>query len=209
LEQTDDLSLRAAAGECVTCIHAARVALGVVDDGTAGGAGETLNTTQRQYQQGSWDGSDWEEIMAEIEQTIANLSTQSGHHLSKKAKKEQRAYFREYLATLQDNEDPEEVVQFRGGTLELTSWKDIVVLQFVRRCLQGGFQLQLLTNPALQQMFGLSLQQHHGGMSQLEKRLYVSKTSEVVKLKDQDRHKKRDKRTNIKNHFLTADGEDI
>ena len=210
LEQTEDLSLRAAAGECVTYVHAARVALGVSEEDKATGGDKTLNTTQRQYQQGSWEGSEWEGTMAEIEQTIADLSTQSGHHLSKKAKKEQRAYFREYLATIQDNEDPEEVVQFQAGTLELTSWKDIVVLQFVRRCLQGGFQLQLLTNPALQSVFGLALQDHHqGGMSQLEKRLYVSKTSEAVKLKDQDRHKKRDKRTNIKNHFLTADGDDL
>lgn len=211
LEQTEDLSLRASAGQCVTYIHAARVALGVVDeDRTKNGEKTTLNTTQRQYQQGSWEGSEWEGIMAEIEQTISDLSTQSGHHLSKKAKKEQRAYFRDYLATIQDNEDPEEVVQFRAGTLELTSWKDIVVLQFFRRCLQGGFQLQLLNNSAMQSVFGLALQQQHlGGLSQLEKRLFVSKTSEAVKLKDQDRHKKRDKRTNIKNHFLTADGEDI
>jgi Interferon-related developmental regulator (IFRD) len=208
LEQKEDMALRAAAGECVTYIHAVRVALGVNQNDLA--EGQTLNTTQRQYQQGSWEGSEWEGVMAEIEQTISDLSTQSGHHLSKKAKKEQRSYFREYLATLQDNEDPEEVVQFRGGTLEVTSWKDIVVLRFVRRCLQGGFQLQLLTNPALQSIFGLALQQNHNdGMSQLEKRLHLSKTSEAVKLKDQDRHKKRDKRTNIKNHFLTADGEDM
>jgi hypothetical protein len=139
-----------------------------------------------------------------------DLSNQSGHYMSKKAKKEQRANFREYLATIQENEDPEEVVQFRQGSLELHSWKEIVVLQFVRRCLQGGFQVQLLTNPTLQTIFGLALDASAtGGLSQLEKRLFVSKTSEAAKLKDVDRTKKRDKRTNIKNHFLTADGEDI
>lgn len=203
LEQSDDMQLRSNAGECVAFIHTARVALGVEE------TDETLNTTQKQYQQGSWEGSEWEDIISEIEQVMDDLSNQSGHYMSKKAKKEQRANFREYLATIQDNEDPEEVVQFRQGSLELNSWKDIVVLQFVRRCLQGGFQVQLLTNPTLQTIFGLSLQPGTGGLSQLEKRLFVSKTSEAAKLKDVDRTKKRDKRTNVKNHFLTADGDDI
>ena len=135
--------------------------------------------------------------------------------MSKKAKKEQRSLFRDYLATIQDNEAPEEVVHFRGGSLELHTWKEIVALQFVRRCLQGGFQMQLLTNTTLQEVFGLDaegalLSSGGGGsLSQREKRLLLSKSSEAAKVKDMDRHKKRDKRSNIKNHFLTADGDDI
>ena len=39
--------------------------------------------------------------------------------------------------------------------------------------------------------------------------LALVKNSEMAKEKDQQRHKGRDKRHNIKNHFLTADGEDI
>lgn len=211
LEQTEDLSLQVAAGECAAYIHATRVDLGISSQEDTGSASnEPLNTTQRQFQQGSWEGSPYEDVMGEIEQLIGELSTQSGHHLSKKTKKEQRASFREYLATIQDNDPPEEVIQLRGSTtLELTSWKDIVVLQFVRRCLQGGFQFQLLTNSVLQTIFGLSLSAHSGNLSQLEKRLYLSKTSEAAKVKDQERHKQRNKRSNIKNHFLTADGEDF
>eukprot|EP00934_Nitzschia_sp_Nitz4_P008998 Nitzschia sp. Nitz4//scaffold49_size126201//76414//77685//NITZ4_003648-RA/size126201-processed-gene-0.145-mRNA-1//1//CDS//3329553167//8988//frame0 len=212
LEQSEDPSLRDAAGECVTYIHAARLELGasqLADEGAPDA--QNLNTTQRQYQQGSWEGSEWEDTMAEIEQVISDLSNQSGHYMSKKAKKEQRANFREYLATIQDNENPEHTVQFRGGSLELGTWKDIVCLNYIRRCLQGGFQIQLLTNPVLQQIFGATghVLNANGGMSQLEKRLYMSKTSEAAKLKDMDRTKKRDKRNNVKNHFLTADGEDI
>jgi hypothetical protein len=217
LEQTEDASLRSAAGECVAWIHTCRLELGAAE--TAGDSSNTsneqqpLNTTQKQYQQGSWEGSEWEDILSELEQVIDQLSNQSGHHMSKKAKKEQRSHFRDYLATIQDNEAPEEVVQFRGGSLELHSWKEIVALQFVRRCLQGGFQLQLLTNPTLQEVFGANGQAlsngSAAGLSQLEKRLFLSKTSEAAKVKDVDRHKKRDKRANIKNHFLTADGDDI
>lgn len=206
LEQSADLALRAAAGECIAWIHTARLELGILDteDETS-----MYNTTQKQYQQGSWEGSEWEDTMAEIEQTMDELSNQTGHYMSKKAKKEQRAYFRDYLATLQDNQAPEQVVQFRGGSLELTSWKEIIALNFIRRCLQGGFQIQLLTNPTLQAIFGAdgSTLNESGNMSQLEKRWYLSKTSEAAKSKDMDLTKKRDKRNNIKNHFLTADGE--
>lgn len=201
LEQEDDLTLRVAAGECVAWIHTARVALGN-HDGDA--------TTQK-YAPGTWEGSEWEDIVAEIEIVMEELSNQSGHYMSKKAKKEQRANFREYLSTLQDNEAPIHVVQFRGGSLELTSWRDIIALNYTRRCLQGGFQIQLLTNPILQVIFGAHGETlaAHGTYSQLEKRLILSKASEASKAKDMDRSKKRRNRTNAKNHFLTADGDDI
>jgi len=115
------------------------------------------------------------------------------------------------LSTLQDNEAPIHVVQFRGGSLELTSWRDIIALNYTRRCLQGGFQIQLLTNPILQVIFGAHGETlaAHGTYSQLEKRLILSKASEASKAKDMDRSKKRRNRTNAKNHFLTADGDDI
>ena len=134
--------------------------------------------------------------------------------MSKKAKKEQRATFREFMATIVDDEPPEEVINFRNnGCLTLSTWKEIIQLNFVRHSLQGGFQIQLLTNGTLQRMFGadgsvLSVN-NQGGMSQVEKRLVLSKTSEAYKNADQDRRGKRDKRENIKNDFLTADGEDL
>jgi hypothetical protein len=211
LEQEADLGLRAAAGECVAWVHTARVNLGFAMQAAETTGGQPMNATERHYRQGGWEGSEWEDIMAEIQMVMEELSNQSGHYMSKKAKKEQRATFREYLATIQDNEDPEHVVQFRGGSLELHSWKDIIALNFIRRCLQGGFQIQLLTNPTLQAMFGANGQtlNSNEGYSQLQKRLLLSKTSEAAKVKDLDRNKKRRNRNNVKNHFLTADGDDI
>ena len=61
-------------------------------------------------------------------------------------------------------------------------------------------------------MFGADgevLAVNQGGMSQLEERFVLSKTSEVAKVADQDRRGKRDKRENIKNDFLTTDGDDL
>jgi hypothetical protein len=200
------VQLRSAAGEALALIHEARLNLGVGDE-----QAENANTTERKYSQGSWDGSEWEETMDEIQQRIAQLAVESGHHMSKKAKKEQRATFREFQATLVDDESPQQVVNFRGGSLQLETWKEIVQLNFIRHCLQGGFQVQLLTNATLQAIFGANGQAlaEFSTYSQLEKRLILSKTSEAAKDADKELSKKRRNRTNAKNQFLTADGDDI
>jgi hypothetical protein len=190
LEQQEDLALQSAAGECVAWIHTARLQLG-----------------EEQFKLGSWEGSEWEDTIAEIEQCMDMLSNQSGHYISKKKKKETRYVFRELLATIQDNEPPLQVLQFRGGSLEFNSWRDIIALNFMRRSLQGGFQIQLMTNPTLQAIFGANGQTLNaaGGYSQLEKRLLLSKASEAVKVKDLNRTKQRKKKQNVKNLFLTSD----
>ena len=211
LEADENNALKESAGQAMAYIHDCRLRLGVEGlDGEEHEA-ELKNTTATRYTLGSWEGSEWEDDIDEITQTIYDLAHASGHYLSKKAKKEQRHVFRDYLGMLQDNEIPERVINFQGGALELTSFGDVVALEFVKRCLQGGFQIQLLTNPTLQAIFGCdgSVLGNSNGYSQLEKRLLLSKTSEASKLKDLDRHKGRKKRQNVKNHFLTADGDDI
>merc|ERR1712129_45480 len=109
---------------------------------------------------------------------------------------------------IQDNSSPFLKVQFQGGSLELNCWKDIVALNFIRRALQSAFQIQLFTNPTLQTIFGVDanvLNSANSQYSQLEKRLFLSKTSEASKAKDLDRTNKRRNRTNAKNHFLAND----
>ena len=146
--------------------------------------------------------------MRRVKQRISDLSVESSHYMSKQAKKQQRATFRDFAATVVDDEHPEEDVNWRGGRLSLRSWKDVIRLNFVRHCLQGGFQVQLMHNETLHGIFGATFS---GGssLSQLEKRLYMSKTSEAAKAADREMTKQRRTRTNVKNHFLTADGEDI
>ena len=149
--------------------------------------------------------------MDELKQRVAELAVESGHHMSKKAKKQQKATFREILATVVDDEAPSHVVSFRSGgaDLVLTSWREIIQLNFVRHCLQGGFQVQLLMNPMLHVIFGVvdggSALREAAGLSQLEKRLFMSKTSDASKAKDKFMTKRRASRNNQKNLFLTAD----
>mmetsp|Transcript_22302 Transcript_22302/g.45703 ORF Transcript_22302/g.45703 Transcript_22302/m.45703 type:complete len:521 (+) Transcript_22302:139-1701(+) len=205
LESTD-VGLRSSAGECVTLIHECRLNLGLDDD-------DAENATERRFRRGSWDGSEWEILMDEVKQRIAELSVESGHHMSKKSKKQQRSTFRDFMSTIVDDEPPEEVVTFRGGSVKVTSWKEIVQLNFIRHCLQGGFQIQMMMNETLHEIFGVdgSIISDATGMamSQLEKRLTMSKTSDAAKKADKKMNRQRKTRTNVKNHFLTADGEDI
>lgn len=204
--ETTNVELRCAAGECMALIHEARLNLGLHDE-------EAENVTARRYRQGSWDGSEWEVLMDEVKQLISELSVESGHHMSKRAKKQQRATFREFMATIVDDEAPCEVITFRGGTLTLNTWKEVVQLNFVRHCLQGGFQIQLVTNETLHEIFGANGQilndVNSASLSQLEKRLIMSKTSEASKVADRKLNKQREKRSNAKNYFLTVDGDDI
>jgi hypothetical protein len=197
------LQLKEAAGQAVVYIHDARLRLG--------NYAECSNTTDAKYSLGSWNSNSAEEdLIDEITQAVYELAHASGHYMSKKAKKEQRQIFRDFLGMLQDQDTPAHAISFRGGDLELTTWKDIIAFEYIKRCLQGGLQIQLMTNPTIKEMLGAEgLAAHQETYSQIEKRLLLSKTSEAAKAKDQHRHKGRDKRNNIKNHFLTADGEDI
>jgi len=151
--------------------------------------------------------------MDEVKQRVAELSVESGRHMSKKAKKEQRATFRDFMATIVDDEPPVEVVNFRGGTVTLRTWREIIEINFVRHCLQGGFQIQLMTNETLHMIFDIDASTINdatgAALSQLEKRLTMSKTSEAAKAADLDMTRRRRTRTNVKNYFITADGEDI
>jgi hypothetical protein len=201
LDSTDQ-SLRRSAGECVSLIHECRLNLGMDEE-------EAANRTELAYRRGSWDGSEWEVLMDEVKQRIAELSVESGHHMSKKDKKEQRATFRDFMSTIVDDESPEEIVNWRGGKVKLNSWQEIIQCNFVRHCLQGGFQIQLMTNETLQAIFGAVFDGSGMPLNQLEKRMYMSKTSEAAKAADKARTKQRRTRTNVKNHFLTTDGEDI
>ena len=198
------VELRSAAGQCLSLIHESRLNLGCDVE-------ESENTTERKYSRGTWEGSSWEEVMDEVQQRISELSVESGRSLSKKRRKEQRATFRDYVATIVENESPEEIVSFRNGSqLTLGTWREIVQLNFVRHCLQSGFQIQLMTNETLQLMFGADSRMLNsaGGLSQLEKRLYMSKGSEAAKQAHVDLTRRRDKRENVKNHFLNVDGDE-
>lgn len=192
-----NLDLRCAAGEAVALIHEARLDLGIDED-------EGENASERRFRRGSWDGTEWEVIMDEVKQRVAELSVESGKHMSKKDKKDQRKTFREFTTTIVDDESPCEVIAFRGGQLTLESWREIIQLNFIRHCLQSGFQAQLMTNPTLHSIFNMdgNTLNELTNMSQLEKRLVMSKTSDASKQKYNQRNKHRKAKIHSKTSFL-------
>jgi hypothetical protein len=197
-----NMDLRAAAGEAAALIHECRLKWMQEDDPNH------INPNEIS----PWENSEWEIMVDEIQQAVASYAVQSGHHQSKKDKKAQRATFREYAATLVENEGPDESVALRNqGSVTISSWNHLVPLKTVRATLQGGFLVQLLHNPTLQGW--LAVQSGVGikadGLSHIEKRLYMSKASEVNKEADRKRTQHRDKRERVKHHFLTVDGDDI
>lgn len=201
----DNFDLRFAAGECVALIHESRLSLGISDEAAE-------NASERRYRHGSWDGTEWEALMEELKQRISDLSVQSGHQLSKKAKKEQRSVFRDLAATVIDDEAPHETISFRGGSsITLKSWKEIIQLNFIRNCLQGGFQAQLTSNVTLLNLFGVDGEAVQNtaasSLSQLEKRLILSKMSDAAKSADRTMTRQRRNRHNLKHQFLMADGD--
>lgn len=202
MSSNDARDLRSAAGQCLALIHETRLRLG---------NSEGENVTARRYQKGSWKGSESEEIIEVLAQQLKELSTQSGHQLSKKAKKAQRATFREYLSTVEDGEAPEEVIHLKernGAQVTITSWRLMIQVQWLRHSLQSGFQVQLLTNGTIQAILGaegLDLQHLASNMSSLDKRLILSKTSEGAKAEDRRLTKNRDRRERYKNDFLYND----
>jgi len=200
-----DLNFSIKKGECVAFIHEARLEMGLVHDDRI----DNVNASERKFRRGSWDGTVFEVLMDEIKQRVAELSTESGYQMSKKAKREQRATFREFVDTIVEDESPNEVLTFRGGQVALDSWKEIIQLNFVRHCLQGGFQIQLMTNSTLQLIFGVesNVLNNNGAMSQIEKRLVMSKSSEYCKAADLEMTKKRRARTNAQNNFINAESE--
>lgn len=195
--ESPSLELRTAAGQAATLLHEARLS-----NGNPHG-----NVTERQFDIGSWENSAYEDAINEIQQKIASLAVEHTNRMARKTRKTQRATFREFAAMLVDDIPPEEVIHFRHGDLEINSWKDLIVLNHLRAVLQGGFQIQLLTNPTVQRMLEVDASWIESQITDDERRKTSNKNSLAVKIADRDRRGKRDKRENIKNHFLNADDE--
>ena len=134
-----DAGLRRSAGEVLALVHECRLGLGRADD-------EGANATDRRYGRGTWEGCSPPEAEGAFDAAsarVAELSVEGSRSMSRAARKRQRADFRDFAATVVDDEPPDEEVSFRGGRVRLTSWREVVRLGSIRHCLQGGFQIQV------------------------------------------------------------------
>lgn len=187
-----DIDLRESAGKCFALIHEHRLLL--------------AEHTPNRWSKGSWQHSEAYPLIEDLSSLIHDLSLESSHYISRKAKKTQRAVFRDVQATLEHEEAPSQTVTTASTTLTLNTWNQILIFNFLKQCLQSGLHHHLQHNAIIHQLLNsCNFQDNTASLSQLEKRLTMSKTSDKVKAKDRDMIKQRRSRNNAKNLFIHED----
>ncbi|KAH7849297.1 hypothetical protein Vadar_015870 [Vaccinium darrowii] len=155
-------------------------------------------------------------LKAKILNQVRDLSSEAGGKGSaKKDLNNQRSSFREILDFLEDGYPPETSVKIGGDSLHVTSWSQLIQLNFLRHFLGGGFVKHMQENEFLHDLFGFipnrkKLPGDESRMTTSDKRLFKSPNSVVNKARTQIRNKQRmmsqDKNAG---HFAVGLGDEI
>lgn len=155
-------------------------------------------------------------LKAKILNQVRDLSSEAGGKGSaKKDLNNQRSSFREILDFLEDGYPPETSVKIGGDSLNVTSWSQLIQLNFLRHFLGGGFVKHMQENEFLHDLFGFipnrkKLPGDESRMTTSDKRLFKSPNSVVNKARTQIRNKQRmmsqDKNAG---HFAVGFGDEI
>jgi hypothetical protein len=155
-------------------------------------------------------------LKAKILNQVRDLSSEAGGKGSaKKDLNNQRSSFREILDFLEDGYPPETSVKIGGDSLNVTSWSQLIQLNFLRHFLGGGFVKHMQENEFLHDLFGFipnrkKLPGDESRMTTSDKRLFKSPNSVVNKARTQIRNKQRmmsqDKNAG---HFAVGLGDEI
>lgn len=155
-------------------------------------------------------------LKAKILNQVRDLSSEAGGKGSaKKDLNNQRSSFREILDFLEYGYPPETSVKIGGDSLNVTSWSQLIQLNFLRHFLGGGFVKHMQENEFLHDLFGFipnrkKLPGDESRMTTSDKRLFKSPNSVVNKARTQIRNKQRmmsqDKNAG---HFAVGFGDEI
>ena len=140
-----------------------------------------------------------------LKDTLTRLATEYNRRKSRKERKEQRAIFRDILATVSGGEQTTRNLSIRGIQITFKGWASRVQLNSLRSSLSSGLQVHLEYNAVVRQILSLGKFLEGGTqpkLSSIEKRLYRSKNSLESKERTQERSAARDRRRNIANDFL-------
>lgn len=155
-------------------------------------------------------------LKAKILNQVRDLSSEAGGKGSaKKDLNNQRSSFREILDFLEYGYPPETSVKIGGDSLNVTSWSQLIQLNFLRHFLGGGFVKHMQENEFLHDLFGFipnrkKLPGDESRMTTSDKRLFKSPNSVVNKARTQIRNKQR-MMSQGKNagHFAVGFGDEI
>ncbi|CAN6452082.1 unnamed protein product [Victoria cruziana] len=116
-----------------------------------------------------------------------------GRGTSKKELGNQRSFFNDALAYIQDGVIPDVVVKLRNcECLNINSWTLTIQMNMFRGFLGGGLQTHLMVNPLLHDVFDFKPKQSKKlALSTKEKRMFLSPNSCVNKARTQKLNKQR------------------
>jgi len=175
---SDSVDVRVAAGECIALLF--EVARELKED---------LDLDDF----GSYAGIDVDELI----DTLHQLSADKTKQRSKKEKQKQKTPFKDITATVEEGEEPSEVLVFKHQKISFNSWAELTQLNVFRDLLAIGLHSHWESNELLHDIFGVDFnkQATKKQMTQLEKRMYLGSSSPFAKERTKNMSKQRSTKT--------------
>ena len=196
----DNVDVRAAAGEAVTVVY-----------DTCELANLPVSSPAGEEEHGEENGKNEEATVDRLEDIVSrmqDLAKNRGDETrrSKKDRVVLRTTFRELSAIIEGGEIPEQKVKLRhGDVLVVDTLAANIQLNAFRSFLGEGFQVHLLSNPLLHQVFGFRpTEEPPERLTSLQKRMYRSPASAASKERSENRKSQRRASAAYKSGFLDA-----
>ncbi|XVF64178.1 hypothetical protein PTKIN_Ptkin09bG0147200 [Pterospermum kingtungense] len=191
LLEKDDRSVRIAAGEALGVIFemGSLKKFAVEAKGSSDGSVSEGNKSKEGF-------SHIQGLKGKILNQVRDLSVEAGGKGSaKKDLNNQRNLFKDVLEFLEDGYCPETSTKIGGDSLQMSTWSQLIQLNFLRHFLGGGFTKHMQENEFLQDVFGFTPKRRNllgtEHLSNSVKRMYKSPNSALNKARTQHLNKQR------------------
>eukprot|EP00741_Cyanophora_paradoxa_P009573 tig00001532_g9272.t1 len=169
LLQDEDLDVRIAAGENVALLSHLR------HSELSAGRGETEEDAKLDAD------------MEKVAQLVSEMAMESDRRVSKKERTRQRTNFKSLSKAVNGEWAPEVTLKIGKLTLAFSTWADILRLNAFRDALGPGFQVHFERNELLHEIFSVETAGCEAAkLTPLQKRLFLSKSSELRKAQDRN-----------------------
>ncbi|KAF1323636.1 Interferon-related developmental regulator 1, partial [Globisporangium splendens] len=95
-------------------------------------------------------------LIGGLDTKIERYMKETGKSIGKKNRKVQRSSLKEVLETLRTGEGPHEELQIEDETLSISTWRCFFQVHVFRHVLQSGFQVHMVENDVLRDVFDVS-----------------------------------------------------
>lgn len=131
---------------------------------------------------------------ANLLQLMEQVSSTANKSVGKKDQSKLKQGFREYLATLQLGEEPQEKVTIRKIGIHIHGWPATIVLNALRFFLGAGWMKHVQLNPLVRSLLDVEQvvfhEKHAAKLTSGEKKMLYSKNSAKNKMETIEKHKK-------------------